>query len=65
MSDLRSTIPQQNYTVGREGHSVEFVVIHTTDGPASAAVARFQDPAQQVSAHYLVRLDGQVDYLVD
>lgn len=51
-----------NFTPGREGHDLvtppSYVVIHTMDGTVTGANARFQDPAQQASAHYGISLDG-------
>ena len=42
------------------------IVIHYTDmATAAAARVRLCDPAAEVSAHYLIDLDGSVDPLVD
>lgn len=52
-----------NYTVsGRPGsYPIDFVVVHVTQETYDDTLAIFQDPAKQVSAHYVVRsADGQV-----
>ncbi len=52
-----------NYTVAnRESdYNINYVVIHTTQGSASGTLSWLQNPAAQVSAHYLVRSsDGHV-----
>lgn len=72
MSDYTATIPvydpttgKGNYNVGRGGHEVQYIVCHHTDGSWQAALARFQNSASVVSAHYLVHQDGTVDLLVN
>lgn len=57
-------VPASNYTVGREGESVSFIVEHWTDARIDSAIARFRDPASRVSAHYIVGQDGHVVQLV-
>lgn len=54
-----------NFMSGRSAASIQRVVIHTTVGSRAAAIARFQNPTQQVSAHYIVGLDGGITQLVD
>lgn len=47
-------------------HPLDMLVMHytgMTDGPS--ALARMQDPATEVSAHYMVEEDGAVHILVD
>ena len=39
---------------------IDSIVLHTMDGWASGADARFHNPLAQVSAHYGVRLDGSM-----
>jgi hypothetical protein len=49
-----------NYTYGRRG-SIEAVCVHTTAGStAASAINWFQNPASQVSAHYVVDWDGTI-----
>lgn len=49
-----------NYWEGRGGLTPEAIVIHITDGPASACIDWFLRPESQVSAHYLVTRKGRV-----
>ena len=50
----------------RDGLKPELVVIHYTAMPdCDAALRALCDPAREVSAHYLIRRDGQVVALVD
>jgi N-acetyl-anhydromuramyl-L-alanine amidase AmpD len=48
-----------NFTVGRAGLQPKAIVIHvTTASTAQSTLAWFQNPASEVSAHYLVDKDG-------
>jgi hypothetical protein len=58
-------LPASNYTVGRDGNAIDRIVLHTTVGWAAAAEARFKNPTAQVSAHFLVRIDGSLWQFVD
>jgi N-acetylmuramoyl-L-alanine amidase len=50
----------------RDGLKPELVVIHyTAMADCAAALRALCDPAREVSAHYLIRRDGQVVALVD
>ena len=56
-----------NYTVSTRpsAYPVQYVIIHVTQETFSDAVAIFQNPAKQVSAHYVVRSsDGYIDQCV-
>lgn len=56
-----------NYTVSNRpsAYPVQYVIIHVTQETFSDAVAIFQNPAKQVSAHYVVRSsDGYIDQCV-
>lgn len=44
--------PCENYTAGRDGTTVDRVVIHYIVGTLAAADATFADPDSGVSAHY-------------
>jgi N-acetylmuramoyl-L-alanine amidase-like protein len=61
-------MPSPNFWPGRKGHSMavapSYIVLHTTVGTKEAAAARFLDPNSQVSAHYIVGLDGSVTQMV-
>ena len=56
-----------NYTVANResSHPINYVVIHTTQGSYSGTISWFQNPASNVSAHYVMRSsDGQVTQMV-
>jgi hypothetical protein len=55
-----------NYSSGRSGYSVKYVVIHDVEGSYSGAISWFQNSAAQASAHYVIRSsDGQITQMVD
>ncbi len=55
-----------NFGPRRGGSVPSLVVLHyTAMATAEAALARFCDPAAEVSAHYLIAEDGRVWRLVD
>lgn len=49
-----------NYTQGRGGKSIEFIVCHWIVGDVIAADAVFSRTASQVSAHYAVKLEWYI-----
>ncbi|RAL26477.1 amidase [Thermoflavimicrobium daqui] len=57
-----------NYTSANrpaDGNKINYVIIHTTQGSYAGAISWFQNPAAQVSAHYVIRSsDGQVTQMV-
>lgn len=57
------TIWSPNHNEKRE-QAIDHIVLHNTDGSVGSAVARFMDPGQQVSAHYIVGRDGKVTKMV-
>src|SRR5262245_8760312 len=45
--------------------NIKYIIIHDTEGSYSSAINTFQDPASQVSAHYVIRSsDGAVTEMV-
>jgi N-acetyl-anhydromuramyl-L-alanine amidase AmpD len=45
--------------------NIRYIIIHDTEGSYSSAISTFQDPASQVSAHYVIRSsDGAVAEMV-
>jgi N-acetyl-anhydromuramyl-L-alanine amidase AmpD len=55
-----------NYTAGRGGNPINYVVIHTMEGSYSGSISWFQNPSAGASAHYMVRSsDGQITQMVD
>lgn len=54
-----------NFTVGRGGARIEYVIIHGTAGPYAGAISWFRDRRSGLSAHYVVRSsDGEITQLV-
>jgi hypothetical protein len=52
-----------NYSRGRG--DIKYIVIHTTQGSYAGSISWFQNPASNVSAHYVIRSsDGQVTQTV-
>ncbi|MFI9273241.1 N-acetylmuramoyl-L-alanine amidase [Kitasatospora sp. NPDC052896] len=48
-----------------DGQRIRYLVIHDTESDYAGAIASFQDPHEQATAHYLVRAgDGHVTQLV-
>ena len=54
----RGPIPENNYTIGRDGSAVELIVDHWTVVMFEGAIRRFKDPASRLSAHYVIGQDG-------
>jgi N-acetyl-anhydromuramyl-L-alanine amidase AmpD len=55
-----------NYTnASRTGDAIDAIVIHTTEGSASGAIAWFQNPTAKVSAHYVVSKTGEITQMVE
>ncbi|MGW8885190.1 peptidoglycan-binding protein [Streptomyces sp. NPDC055749] len=53
-----------NYAKGRSA-TVDKVVVHVTQGSYAGSISWFQNPASQVSAHYVIRSsDGQITQTV-
>jgi len=50
--------------VGRQGHTPDFIVCHTTGGSFTSAINTIMNSANQVSYHYVVARDGAVTQLV-
>ncbi|HEV8536512.1 MAG TPA: peptidoglycan recognition family protein [Candidatus Limnocylindria bacterium] len=57
-------MPERNYTVGRGGNPVTFIVDHWTVVMFEAAIRRFKDPRSILSAHYVIGQDGRIAQLV-
>ncbi|MGW4231065.1 N-acetylmuramoyl-L-alanine amidase [Streptomyces sp. NPDC004980] len=53
-----------NYATGRTA-TIDKVVVHVTQGSYAGSISWFQNPASQVSAHYLIRSsDGEITQMV-
>ena len=55
-------VPSPNWN--ERGSAISTVVLHYTEMPLDAALARLTDPAAEVSAHYLISEAGEVTRLV-
>ncbi|MEU3208461.1 peptidoglycan-binding protein [Streptomyces cyaneofuscatus] len=54
----------QNYATGRTA-TINKVVVHVTQGSYAGSISWFQNPASQVSAHYVIRSsDGEITQTV-
>lgn len=54
-----------NYQAMNASRMINRVIIHITEGPSmGSAINTFQNPASQVSAHYIVGQDGEVVQMV-
>jgi N-acetyl-anhydromuramyl-L-alanine amidase AmpD len=54
-----------NYTSGRGGSSIRYVVIHDIEGTMPGAISVFRNPRAEASAHYIVRArDGHIVQMV-
>lgn len=65
MNIQRQVVTDANYDIGRAGHAITGIVLHTMVGTWQSAQARFSDPSSQVSVHYGVGLDGSIHQWVD
>lgn len=54
-----------NFTVGRAGNAIRYIVIHDTELSYDLTLRSFQRPASRTSAHYVIRgSDGQITQMV-
>ena len=57
--------PSPNRTVGRRGHTPDFIVLHTTGASFTSAINTITNPASQVSYHFVISRSGEVVQSVD
>lgn len=55
---------ETNYWEGRDGASIDYVVIHYTDISYARTLRAFYNRASDVSSHYVVRGDGHIAQIV-
>src|SRR5205809_7453501 len=53
-----------NYWAGRDGASIDYIVIHYTDISYARTLYAFNTLASDVSAHYVIRGDGHIAQIV-
>lgn len=54
-----------NHSRGRKGHVPDMITIHVTEGNAQSVRSWFNAPVANVSAHYMVCVDGSIEQFVD
>lgn len=57
--------PSPNFAPGRGGAAVRAIVIHKSEGSLASCISWFETPSSQVSAHYVIGLDGSVTNMVN
>jgi N-acetylmuramoyl-L-alanine amidase len=55
---------QTNFWEGRDGASIDYIVIHYTDISYARTLRAFNSRASDVSAHYVIRGDGHIAQIV-
>jgi N-acetyl-anhydromuramyl-L-alanine amidase AmpD len=55
---------QTNYWTGRDGASIDYIVIHYTDISYARTLHAFYTLSSDVSAHYVIRGDGHIAQIV-
>ena len=55
---------ETNYWEGRDGASIDYIVIHYTDISYARTLRAFEILASDVSAHYVIRGDGHIAQMV-
>jgi hypothetical protein len=62
---LWSAASPSNYTPGRTGGSIQYIVIHTMQGSYAGSISWFRNPAASCSAHFNIRSsDGEITQMV-
>ena len=64
MNIIQSPASPDNYSKGRAYPEITHVAIHIAEGTLGGSIAWFQDPAAQVSAHYIIGKDGSIHQCV-
>ncbi len=60
-----SAASSSNYSAGRRGESIEYILIHTMQGSYSGSISWFKNASAGASAHYMVRSsDGVITQMV-
>jgi len=54
-----------NHNIGRQGHTPDFIVLHTTGAGFTSAINTIMNPANQVSYHYVISPTGEIVQAVD
>ena len=59
---INSKFPSPNYSVRNK--KIEYIIIHFTEMTFDGALDRLTDAESQLSAHYLIKEDGEIFQLV-
>lgn len=60
-----SAASSSNFSTGRRGESIEYILIHTMQGSYSGSISWFKNASAGASAHYMVRSsDGAITQMV-
>jgi len=51
-------VPSPNFDAGRDGYTIDHIILHTTEGSFDSAVGWLSNPASGGSAQYIVNADG-------
>ena len=54
-----------NRNTGRNGHTPDFIVLHTTGGSFTSAINTIMNPANAVSYHFVISRTGEIVQAVD
>jgi hypothetical protein len=65
MQIYRRIITDKNYTKGRQGKGIKFIVLHTMDGYGRNCFEHFNNPETGASANYGIWENGRVEQFVD
>ena len=61
---IKENLTAINHGVGREGLKIQGIVMHSTIGSYGGSLAWFKNPKARVSAHYVIKEDGEISRCV-
>ena len=62
---IPNDITPVNFTVGRQGRTIDTIILHSTYGSFWGSIAWFKNSAAQVSANYIISTDGDIRRIVN
>lgn len=63
IENLSKNFSSPNYSIRTQ--IIEYIIVHFTEMTFNGALEKLIDPASKVSAHYLIKADGEIYQLVD
>ena len=60
----KKQIVSDNFDVGREGQQARAIVLHIAEGSLAGVFSHFNNPASEVSAHFCVGKQGEIEQYV-